>query len=46
MEILDKCDALLDIHASFTKDSVPFVICEKQSFDIARILPNFPIRSN
>src|SRR3989338_8412149 len=26
---LDKADVLLDIHASFTKDSIPFVICDE-----------------
>jgi succinylglutamate desuccinylase/ribosomal protein S18 acetylase RimI-like enzyme len=45
MLILDKCDALLDIHASTNVNSTPFIICEPHSFDIAKILPGFPIRS-
>jgi len=35
---LDKADALLDIHASLTKDSVPFVICDESNIEIAKIL--------
>ena len=35
---LDKADALLDIHASLTKDSVPFVICDESNIEIARLL--------
>ena len=34
---LNKADALLDIHASLTKDSVPFVICDKSNIEIAKI---------
>lgn len=30
MPFLDKVQAMLDIHASFTKDSLPFVICDKK----------------
>lgn len=36
MEILDKCDALLDLHASTSKKSIPFIICEKNYFYLAR----------
>lgn len=39
MGILDSCDAMLDIHASFCKGSEPFVICERHSLGIARSLP-------
>lgn len=38
MPILNEADALLDVHASNSKDSVPFVICEKHSFDLAKVL--------
>ncbi|MBI5804015.1 succinylglutamate desuccinylase/aspartoacylase family protein [Candidatus Pacearchaeota archaeon] len=34
---LDKADALLDIHASLTKDSVPFVICDESNIETAKI---------
>ena len=33
---LDKADALLDIHASLTKDSVPFVICDESNIQIIK----------
>ncbi len=36
---LDKASALLDIHASFTPDSKPFVICENNSKGIVEYLP-------
>lgn len=39
MPILAKADALLDIHSSTTEQTVPFVICEKQSFAVAEQLP-------
>ena len=39
MSILSEADALLDIHSSTTKQTVPFVICEKQSFDCVAHLP-------
>ena len=35
---LNKTDWLLDIHGSNSSNSVPFVICEKQSFSVARRL--------
>lgn len=36
---LDQADALLDIHASFTEESPPFIICEENAKEIARCLP-------
>lgn len=36
MEILDKCDALLDIHSFSNPKGKPFAICEKQSFELAK----------
>lgn len=36
---LDKADALLDIHASTSKNSHPFIICEKNAKDIFPYLP-------
>lgn len=36
---LDKADALLDIHASFTENSQPFVICEANARGIVEYLP-------
>jgi uncharacterized protein len=36
---LDKADYMLDIHASFTPESMPFIICEKRSNQIAKYLP-------
>lgn len=45
MPFLEGSDALLDIHSSFTEESVPFIICEPHSFMIAERL-NFPIRSH
>lgn len=44
MIILDKCDALLDLHASSSKKTTPFVICEKNSLDVVSKL-NFEIIS-
>ena len=35
----DQADALLDIHASFTPVSQPFVICESNAKDVAKYLP-------
>jgi len=35
MKILDKCEALLDLHASPNKENKPFIICEKVDFSIA-----------
>lgn len=39
MPILAEADALLDIHSSTTEQTVPFVICEKQSFEVVTKLP-------
>lgn len=36
---LDRSSALLDIHASFTPDSTPFLICEPNATDIVRGMP-------
>jgi succinylglutamate desuccinylase len=38
MEILDQSDALLDLHASNSLVTQPFIICEKRSFDLAKKL--------
>lgn len=39
MPILKKADALLDIHSSTTAQTIPFIICEQQSYDCAAYLP-------
>jgi succinylglutamate desuccinylase len=39
MPYLDRADLMLDIHASFTPKSIPFVICQPQSFGFAMQLP-------
>jgi succinylglutamate desuccinylase len=44
MTILEQCDALLDIHASNNPRATPFIICEDESFPLARTL-DFPIVS-
>ncbi|MCR4260828.1 MAG: succinylglutamate desuccinylase/aspartoacylase family protein [Candidatus Colwellbacteria bacterium] len=36
---LDKADALLDLHASFTPGAKPFVLCEANANDIVKYLP-------
>lgn len=36
MAILDKSDALLDLHMFYDDDGLPFVICEDNAVDIAR----------
>jgi succinylglutamate desuccinylase len=38
-EYLLQADALLDVHASFTPESRPFVICEPNAADIVKYLP-------
>jgi succinylglutamate desuccinylase len=38
MKILDECDALLDLHAFHNEGGEPFVICEENSFEIAKKL--------
>ncbi len=45
-EILFNVDAMLDVHASTSKDSVPFAICEPQSFKAASYLPVDKVLSN
>ncbi|MEI6378796.1 MAG: succinylglutamate desuccinylase/aspartoacylase family protein [Candidatus Falkowbacteria bacterium] len=37
MKLLDKCEALLDLHASNNPNSIPFIICEKHAFQAASI---------
>lgn len=37
--LMDKAGALLDVHASFTPESRPFLICEPNGFDLAAHLP-------
>lgn len=37
MPFLDKAQAMLDIHASFTKDSLPFIICDEKWINEAGI---------
>ena len=37
MQLLDGCDALLDLHASSSDKSTPFIICEPPSFAIAKL---------
>ncbi|MEK6889756.1 MAG: succinylglutamate desuccinylase/aspartoacylase family protein [Nanoarchaeota archaeon] len=39
INILEKTDFLLDIHSSNTHSTTPFIICEKNSFEIAKKLP-------
>src|SRR3989344_1699653 len=36
---LNQTDALLDIHASFTANSKPFIICEENAKEVAKYLP-------
>ena len=38
-KILDIVDAMLDIHASSSKDTSPFAICEEHSLEVVRALP-------
>jgi succinylglutamate desuccinylase len=45
MPYLEESNALLDIHSSHNEASTPFIICEPNSFFIAKKLP-FPICSN
>jgi succinylglutamate desuccinylase len=35
MVVLDKCDALLDLHMFYDDEGEPFVICEENAIDIA-----------
>lgn len=36
MRVLDKCDALLDLHMFYDEDGLPFVICEDNAVEIAK----------
>jgi succinylglutamate desuccinylase len=36
---LDNVDVLLDIHSSFSEESEPFIICEKNANDIVKFFP-------
>jgi len=36
---LNQADALLDIHSSFTPESIPFVICEENALPVVRMFP-------
>jgi hypothetical protein len=36
---LGKADVLLDIHASSVEQSFPFIICERNGYDITKFLP-------
>src|SRR3989344_2035889 len=46
MPYLDEADVMLDIHASFTPESIPFIICQPQSFEFAKCLPFEIVSSN
>ncbi|NVN96748.1 succinylglutamate desuccinylase/aspartoacylase family protein [Candidatus Nomurabacteria bacterium] len=37
--LLKEVEVLLDIHSSMTKESVPFIICEKNADEIVKFLP-------
>lgn len=37
MNVLDECEALLDIHMFSDPEGEPFVICEENAFDIAKL---------
>jgi len=39
MPFLIKSDVVLDLHSSYVQKSKPFIICEKNSMDLAKILP-------
>lgn len=39
MNILDEVDVLLDIHASNSTDSVPFIIGEEKTWEFAKVMP-------
>lgn len=43
---LKEADALLDLHASSSKDSEPFAICQPQSLDVVRYLPVTKVVTN
>ena len=37
--ILDKVDALLDVHSSISSDGVSFCVCGEHSVEVAKVLP-------
>ncbi|MBM3233042.1 hypothetical protein FJZ18_02660 [Candidatus Pacearchaeota archaeon] len=39
MPYLERADMMLDIHASNSKESIPFIICGQQSLELAQALP-------
>lgn len=45
MKILDKSDAVLDLHASNNPKATPFIICEKNAYNLAKNF-NFKILSS
>lgn len=45
MKIFDQCDALLDLHASNSRRTIPFIICEQEASALARKMA-FPIVSS
>lgn len=45
MKVLDESDALLDLHGYNGKEDQPFLICEPESFEVARKL-NFEVISS
>lgn len=36
MSVFDQCDALLDVHSSNSRETIPFVVCEGEASDIAK----------
>ncbi len=46
MNVLDKCDALLDIHMFYDDDGSPFVICEENAIKVAEIFDVDVISTN
>jgi len=39
VKILEEADALLDVHASTSKKTTPFIICEKNSYGLVKCFP-------
>lgn len=46
MAILDKCDALLDLHMYYDDDGEPFVICEESGLELANKMDTNIISTN
>ncbi len=46
MPYLEQADLMLDIHASFTKDSAPFIICSENNVKIAKIFDSDLVVTN